>query len=242
MNIGVKTFDDSNFLKHFENKADFFEIMASQKVNHSFLKSFSLPIVIHAEHSAFGVNIADNTKDKLNLKSVNYAIKLADMTNSKKIILHPGIIENKDCSLINAVNFLNKIDDERILIENLPFKDNEKKSLCSTPEEIKEFLKRTNRGFCFDANHSIQSSILNKKDYFLEIKKFLKLNPNHFHISGQSLQGNLNDHLSFMHSDLDFKEILKEYPRNADITLETETDIKKVDFDLEFIKKITDKI
>jgi sugar phosphate isomerase/epimerase len=237
MNFGVKTFDDHNFLKYFEKKADFFEIMASQKVNHSFLKQFSIPMVIHAEHQAFGVNITDIKKKELNLKSINYAIKLANMVNSKKIILHSGVLENKDCSVVNAISFLEEIDDERILIENLPFKDNGRKVLCSTPEETKEFLKKTNRNFCFDVNHAIISSVFNKKDYFEEIKRFLRLNPKHFHIGGQNMKTG-KDHLSFMHSDLDIKKILKSYPKNAEITLETETDINSVDFDLEFIRKI----
>ena len=95
MKIGVKTFDDTNVLKHFEDKADFFEIMAIRGKDYSFLKKFSLPLVIHKEHQNFGINIADKTKQKINLESVNHAIKIADMVNSKKLILHPGLIDNK---------------------------------------------------------------------------------------------------------------------------------------------------
>ena len=87
MKIGVKTFGDSDFLKHFENKADFFEIMAIKGNDYSFLKKFSLPCVIHIEHQKFGINIADKTKQKINLESINYAVKIADMVNSKKLIL-----------------------------------------------------------------------------------------------------------------------------------------------------------
>ena len=73
MKIGVKTFDSEKFLKHLENKVDFFEIMAVQKNDYSFLKNFSLPMVIHAEHHDFGVNPADISRQEQNLKSINFS-------------------------------------------------------------------------------------------------------------------------------------------------------------------------
>jgi len=239
MKIGVKTFDDPNFLKHFENKADFFEIMAIRGKNYSFLKKFSLPFVIHIEHQNFGINIADKTKQKINLGSVNHAVKIADRVNSKRLILHPGIIENKSCSIGNSLSFLDGLD-KRIIMENIPFRDKGKRSLCSTPEETKEFLKETGRKLCFDVNHCIESSSFLKKDNLYFVKKFLELNPVHFHIGGQKMTKPLESHLSFKNSNFDFKDILKLYPKNAEITLETETDIEKVDYDLEFIRGIVD--
>jgi endonuclease IV len=237
MKLGVKTFDNPKFLKYFENKADFFEIMASQKVNYSFLKDFSLPMVIHAEHMGFNMNPADKTKKDINLKSINYAIKIANLANSKKIIFHPGVIENKNCSFEEAVSFINNIQDERIIIENLPLKEESSISLCSTPKNTKKLLKETGKGFCFDVNHSILTSIFLKKNLNYFTKEFLKINPTHFHIGGQKIKFPFKDHLSFKNSELNIKEILDLYPKNAEITLETETDIKSVDFDLEYIKK-----
>lgn len=238
MKFGVKTFDNPKFLKYFEEKADFFEIMALQKVNYSFLKDFSLPIVIHAEHRGFNINPADKTKKEINLKSINWAIKLADLTNSEKIIFHPGVIENKNCSFNNAIEFINNIQDNRIILENLPLKDEGKISLCSTPEDTYNFLNKTGRGFCFDVNHSILTSLFLKKDFNFFTKEFIKLNPKHFHIGGQKLKKPFQDHLSFKKSDLKPKDVLNFYPKDAEITLETETDIESVDFDLNYIKNL----
>jgi len=243
MKIGVKSYDDEKFFEYFEDKVDFFEVMAMQKKDYSFLRNFSLPIVIHAEHEKLGANPADISKKEQNLKSINFARKLADMTNAKKIIFHPGFIEKgkKNFSLKNAINFLNEINDDRILVENLPASRNTQKiRLCQKPRQIKRFMKKTNAKFCFDVNHTIElRKKLNGKYNF--IKKYLKLNPSHYHISGQkSAEGEI--HLSFLNSNLNLKEILKYYPKNAEITLETETNIKKVEKDIELIRNVIDEL
>lgn len=159
MKIGVKTFDSENFLKHFENKADFFEIMAVQKNDYSFLKKFSLPIVIHAEHERFGINSSDISKKEENLKSLNFAIKVANLANSKKIIAHPGSVEkgNPNSSIKNSIDFYREIDDERILIENVSDEGTLPNfiRLCRTAKEAKKFIKETRKGFCFDVNHAL---------------------------------------------------------------------------------------
>ncbi|MDP1759954.1 MAG: hypothetical protein Q8L01_00585 [Candidatus Woesebacteria bacterium] len=64
MKIGIKTFDNPFFLESLKEKADFIEIMAIEGNNYDFLKKFSLPIVIHAQHENFGINNADKTKYK----------------------------------------------------------------------------------------------------------------------------------------------------------------------------------
>jgi endonuclease IV len=176
MKIGVKTFGNPDLLKHFEGKVSFFEIQAIQSNDYSFLKNFSLPIVVHAEHDEWGINISDKNKEKSNLKAINFAQKIADMTGSKKIIVHPGSDSgSSDCSIDNTIDFLKKINDGRILIENLI-------SFSASPEEIKKIIKSTGVGFCFDLNHSMDYALKNNLDVMETIKKFLKLNPSHFHI------------------------------------------------------------
>lgn len=242
MKIGVKTFGDEEFLKHFEDKVDFFEIMAIQKNDYSFLKNFSLPMVIHAEHQIFGVNLADSSKKEFNLKSINFARKLADFVNAKKIIVHPGEIEkgNKNCSVKDSINFFKGISDDRILVENLPtgfhFTPEKYHRLGQTPREIKKFLKETKIKFCFDVNHAIERiKKFNGKYGF--IKKYIKLNPAHYHIGGQKPSDG-TEHLCLESSELDLKKILSYYPDDAEITLETEVDIAKVEKDIEIIRSV----
>jgi sugar phosphate isomerase/epimerase len=240
MKFGVKTFDNPLLLKHFEEKADFFEIMAIRGKDYSFLKDFFLPIVIHAEHQRFEVNPADSTKHEQNLKSITFAIELANLVNAKKIIVHPGVIEkgNKNCSLKNSINFFKEINDDRILIENLPKKEEgilKGNSLCGTFWSARRFLIKTGKGFCFDINHSL-IGIKNFKGNYKFIKKYLKLKPSHYHIGGQKINPS-DTHLYFKDSELDLKKILNYFPEDAEITLETGTDEKLIEEDLKIIKK-----
>lgn len=238
MKLGVKIFDEREFLNHFENEADFFEVMAIQKNDYSFLKEFSLQIVIHAEHHHFGINPADISKKEESLKSLNFARKIADMSGAKKIVVHAGVLEegNKNCSLKNAIDFFREINDDRILIENLPKHHNNHKNLCSTPRQIKKFLRETNKKFCFDVNHHLKNLKKLKGNYNF-IKKYIKLNPAHYHIGGQKFSEK-KEHLCLADSELDLKKILNYYPKDAEITLETEPNIEKIENDIETIRKV----
>jgi len=237
MKIGVKTYGEKDIHEYLDNKVDFFEVMAVQGRNYSCLTGFSVPIIIHAEHRGFGANPADISRREQDIKSLNFARKIADYVNANKIIVHPGVIEkgNKNCNLENAVNFFKEINDGRILIENLPFHKNEI-SLCQITDEIKYFIQETNMLFCFDINHAIASFGQINGDFNF-IEKYLELNPAHYHIGGQNLK-TMEDHLHLFDSNLPLEKILKYYPFDAEITLETGVDAKKVEKDVEIIKGV----
>ncbi len=239
MKFGVKTYDNEKFLDLFENQCDFFEVQAIRGNNYSFLKKYKLPIVVHCEHQTFGVNIANSSKKDFNVKAINFAKKIADSISAKKIIIHSGHLENKNCSKENSINFLKEHCDKRFILENLPFiglKENTKR-LCANPEEVKEFLIATNLGFCFDINHAIEYALSQKLDYWNILKKFEELKPIHYHIGGAKINEG-KSHLSFSDSDLDLNKILKILNKNAQITLEVSLDNDKTQKDLIFIKDI----
>lgn len=240
MKIGVKTYSNYEFLKHFETKCDFYEIQGIQSKDYSFIKHLKKEIVIHAEHNLFGVNFADKNKEEHNLRSIKFAQKLADIANSKKIILHPGKIENENCSVENFLYLIKKINDKRIILENLYGES----SFFNDPIKIKEILQKTKLGLCLDLNHAIVSANLRKQNYLDELKELLKLNPVHFHIGGQVMNSNTDSHISFgdKRSDINMEIILRLFPKDASMTFETTTNIKEVEYDIEFIKKVISKI
>ena len=128
--------------------------------------------------------------------------------------------------------------DKRFCIENLPFKNlKNHKKLCSNPEEMKEFLIKTNLGFCFDINHAIEYSLNEKLDYWKVLKKFEELKPTHYHLGGENMEKG-KSHLSFYDSDLDLKKIFEILNKNAKITLEVSLDDNKTKKDLILIQKI----
>lgn len=238
MKFGVKTYRHKEFLDYFVGKSYFFEVQAIQTVNYNFLQKYvklKIPIVIHAEHFKWGFNPTDKTKKEFNLKSLNFARKLADKTKAKKIIIHPGRIINKSCSKEQAIKFFREINDKRILIENLTPNAHG----FFTPKEIKEFITKSNKGFIYDLSHSIATANQLKKNKLKFIKDFLKLKPKHFHINGQNYNSPRDQHRSFktaQHQMPNFKKILKLYPKDAEITLEVTPNIKNTAYDLNFIR------
>lgn len=237
MKIGVKTFDNPNFLKKFEDKVDFFEIMAIQTNNYDFIKDLKLPIVIHSQHERFGINVADKNKQDINKKSIDFSKKLADMGNAKKIILHCGFLDTENCSIENAISFIKSMNDKRIILENMPSRDLYPNRFSSTPEQMKKLLKETKCGFCFDINHAIESAVNNNEDYRQYIKEFVKLKPAHYHLGGQIINEK-KTHLNLAECDFDLKEVLKLIPKDAEITLEVSTDLEKTLDDVNIMRRI----
>jgi uncharacterized protein (UPF0276 family) len=238
MKFGVKTYDSEDFLNYFFGEADFFEVQAIRGRDYSFLKKFAgkVQIVIHAEHYSLGVNAADSSLISENLNSIKFAIEVANIAKAKKIILHPGNISNKNCSKENAINFLKSVSDKRIILENLP-RTKDYFSLGSTPEEIKELIKETGFGFCFDINHAIQSAIFYQEDIKAFLVNFEKLKPKHYHLGGQTLNPD-KTHLSLSESDFDLLTYLQILNKNAEITLETKIDEEDVESDLKFVRNL----
>jgi len=239
MKIGVKTFDNPNFLRAFVDKADFFEIMAIEGKDYSFLDEFNKPIIIHAQHEGFNINIADKTKKEKSLKSINFAIILANKYNASKIILHPGNVFDENCSEEEAISFLKSIKDKRIIIENLI---NLNWKIAITPESIERLKKKTGKGFCFDFNHAIVTALELKEDPYEFVKKFIKLKLDFYHIGGQNMKDlEKGTHLSFRDpkSDIDVKKLMQLLPKDAQITIETTKNIDDVMHDLNLLRKLT---
>ncbi len=242
MKIGVKTFDSEGFLNYFKKSADFFEIMAIQGNDYSFLKKFSLPFVIHAEHHTFGVNYSNKNNRDFNLKSINFARKLADFVKAEKIIVHPVSINlvNRYNSEEVAISFIRDLNEDRILIENL-YGHSSRIPLYQSPDGIERFMKETNVGFCFDINHAINYALICEKDIDKLVKDFIDLKPKHYHIGGHKIT-EMNLHVCFSDSDINLMKFLKYYPKDAEITLETEPEIRKTEKDIKLIKKTISKL
>jgi len=230
MKFGVKTYFDAEFADYFKDKADFLEVMAVVGEDYSFLEDYPLPIVVHAMHFLFGVNCADKSLSEKNMEAIDFAVELADKYGAEKIIVHAGRLVNKDCSVEQVVDFLKKFDD-RILIENCGKRNN----FVYSPENTSRVLFDTGKRLIFDVNHAIGAARELGEDYIKFIERFLKLKPVHFHIGGQKL-GVGDGHLFFDESNIPVEEILKMLPSDAWVTIETGTDIGRVEKDLEFLR------
>ncbi len=219
-----------------ENVFHYIELMVIPDTKISLFQKIKAPYIVHIPHSGFGLNIADKEKKEFNLKTINQSIEWADKLNAKYLILHPGFGE-----IIITKDFLAKVNDKRILIENMPRNGiNDEKMLGFTPEQIKE-LTENKFGFCLDLNHAIKAAISLKKDYKKYIKEFLKLKPAMFHISDGNLDEEKDEHLNIGDGGYDFKFLINCVKENESkyLTLETPKDnLNSCKQDLENLKKL----
>lgn len=242
MQVGVKIWRVEKNLDELIEKAkpDFIETMAITTEDYRLLKNCGLPITIHAEHTHFGVNQADSQLAEKNRKSLEYAIKTADMLGSDIIVLHPGIIMNKNCSMQSTIDFIIGFSDPRIRVENMPiYKSAEGKyiNVGKSIEEMTRILNETKMGFCLDIDHAAVAAINSGLDYMQALKRFMALKPDYFHISDTTLESKQGDHLHIGEGELDIEVIKKLLPSDARVALETPVDIEGRAKDVELMRK-----
>jgi len=216
---------------------DYVELMVIPNTDILPFQNVKLPYIIHIPHESFGLNIADPKNKELNLKIMNQSIEWADKLSAKYLILHPGSSGKMDA----VKNFLEKISDKRILIENMPKVGiNDEKMIGFTPEQIKELMEEK-FGFCLDFGHATKAALSLGVDYKKYIREFLILNPKVFHISDGMISPGKDEHLNIGQGEYDIGFLLDCVENNDSklTTLETpRNNLNSLKEDLENIKKL----
>ncbi|MFC1723391.1 TIM barrel protein, partial [Nanoarchaeota archaeon] len=236
MKVGIKVYFPSElkFIKRFPS-IDFVEIMAVVGHDYSKFKDLNIPIIIHNQHSRWGVNMADPQKRKHNAKSLNYSIKLADMFEAKHIILHPGQ-QFPGCSEEELHYQLSRFPDKRIILENLPSPYGGIKRFGYDYKSMKRILKTNKRRMNLDFPHASETATRAGKKPIPFIKKLMTLKPAHFHMSDTRLQSLRDMHLHLQEGNLPLPRFKKLLPPRAWITLEVDHNYNKTKHDIEFLK------
>lgn len=183
-------------------------------------KALNVPYVIHAPHSAHGINLADKNCEERNRGVFSEVKEFADVLNAPTIIAHGGVLGSID----EVARQINLIGDSRIAVENKPYfpVDNSDRLLAgSTPEEIEKIIAASGCGFCFDVGHAVASANAHQvhwKEYF---DFFLRSNPEMYHLSDMDISSKKDQHLHFGTGTLPIKEIAAQLPRDASISVET---------------------
>ena len=245
MKIGLKIWDEKDLDKitPLLNKIDFLEVMAIEGKDYSFLKKVKLPITVHCMHCNFGVNFSNAMNFVKNRNALRYAISLADKYNAKFIIVHPGFKEKGFCAVNNISHFLSNFNDERILVENMPFIDDERSEFFGySLGELSKIIEYSNKNFCLDFGHAGITAKLRDENVGEFIKDLMKLKPKYFHICGvkfgkkTNLLEGMENHTSLFKGDLPIKEIKKLIPKNAWVLLETWHNLAEHEKDIEFLR------
>ncbi|WP_445475041.1 TIM barrel protein [Methanococcoides methylutens] len=171
--------------------------------------SYELPYVIHITTERHGFNIADKQKEDFNLKIIDDCVQWADQLDAKYLILHPGF------GLIDdAMDFLDLIEDDRILIENMPKVGINGENMVGYSIEQIERLMGSRFGLCLDFGHAAKAAVSLGLDYKEHILNFVDLNPKMFHISDGLLDSEKDQHLAVGKGDYDMAFIKKCVYRN----------------------------
>lgn len=199
-----------------------------------------IPFIIHAPHYGSGMNLSVKDKKIENRKLADETKKWADVLNAEYIIFHPGIGGDIEVTL----NQLEKIYDNRFLIENKPYYSIYNDLFCngSTPKEIQYILSNLDIGFCMDIGHAIYSANGHSKNQMQYIKEFLSLNPRMFHISDGEFNSQFDKHINIGMGDFPIDKILNMITPGSFITLEVPKNYKNSlsDFcdDVSIVRKI----
>ena len=200
--------------RHAQGQFDFIELyIVPGHVDLQALKPIlHIPITIHAPHENhhFNVFTLDSASIEMFTKDV---MSTADVVKAEKIVVHAGV-GNSDEKFIS--NF-SKINDPRIVIENMP-----KIALDGTDcygyslHQIEYILHSTKRSLCLDVGHAIKSAV----SQGLEYKEFLgalfnSFHPSYFHISDGILTHEQDEHVNVGSGNYDFawiKENIRQTP------------------------------
>ncbi|RDG29039.1 hypothetical protein DV872_23750 [Oceanispirochaeta sp. M1] len=187
----------------------------------AYWEKLSIPYVIHSPHMAHGFNLADKYELENNLKIFKKVQTYADALTANKIIVHC----EANGSIDETIKQLNQIDDDRILIENVPaIVSNDTiidHFIGVKPEEIEYIKRRCNVGFVLDIGHAIAAAVHYKIDYWNMIDDFLILKPEMLHLSDTDTTTPYDDHFNIGKGNMDFNKLKKRLIIDYMISIET---------------------
>lgn len=199
-------------------------------------KKQKVPVTIHCPHDVhnFDISKLDYQKEEL---FKNLVLKTADFLGSKYIVVHPGL---GDSYKIFEEN-IQKINDKRILIENMAkVGPNPGVGFGHSLEQLK-FIRGLGFNFCLDFSHAVKSAASQKIDYKKFIEELISaLNPSYFHICNGQKDYEIDEHRDLFDGEFDIKwikEILLGLKKDVYLVFETpkvgdnlENDIKNIKY------------
>ncbi len=197
---------------------ELFTVPKTYKDTISVWQKFSIPFVIHAPHTSFGMNFSLIKLREQNKPLIQEALDFADILSADSIIFHPGV----NGSLKETIRQISLINDNRICIENKPYWGiNNELCIGSSPEEISMIMVQAKTSFCLDIGHAICAANAKKQNPIIAIRQFLALNPVLFHLSDGNYAGIYDQHEHFSTGNFPLPDIIRMLPGNARITIET---------------------
>lgn len=182
-----------------------------------------VPFIIHAPHSATGLNLANGNARQKNRTLIEESLHYADALHARYVIFHLGV----NGSVEEAAHQLRSVYDHRMLIENKPYfgidHTDQQQSLCVgvSPEDIALAQELSGAGFCLDLAHAVYAANALCVEPFTMIKAFLLRNPAMYHLSDGNWEGFVDDHKNLGKGTFNLQQMLSLLPQPSWISLET---------------------
>ncbi len=253
MEIGLKLYSTDTALISSAQKLkkqnifDFIELYVvpnSYKNNIDNWKCLDAQFIIHAPHTAHGVNLANPELLKSNMEVYQEVKAFSDSLYSKYIVVHGG----SDGTLEEVIHQLGMIEDDRIRLENKPLKglNGEICRGCS-PEEFRQIDEHgVLKGIVLDFGHAIYYSAAHGLDYRSVIREFMEYSPSVYHLSDGIYSSHTDKHLNIGKGEFNIKELIDFMPQDAILSLETprysKEDLQEFAEDVKVLKKYLNHI
>ena len=209
------------------NGFDFLELFVNGPFNAVMAdtwKSFQVPIVLHAPHSAAGMNPALPELFEANRVKIRDVADWSAALNPRSIVYHGGSVgtieeTGRQLSLLKKeypAAFRNG------LIENKPVKGlGKEKCLGTDRNELKYLMETVGLGFCLDFGHALCAAVSLKCDASEYFQTLRELKPELYHLSDSFQGAETDSHLHLGQGNLDIADLVRQIPENGWVTLET---------------------
>lgn len=174
-----------------------------------------MPVVIHNTNSHGWHEFVLGTEQLVVWEKTKI---LADFFKSQHIIVHPG----RNHNLTSFLENLQKIDDPRILIENMAGLDiHNRPMFAQTLKQLRQIHEH--KPICFDFEKAIKAAAYQRLDYEKFVVDCLNyLTPSYFHISGGDKNNPVDEHLNLWESNINWtgiKHCLKQYNATHEVQI-----------------------
>jgi len=185
-------------------------------------KGLDVPYVIHAPHTAHGVNLARTDYFQANTGPLAETSKFADGLGSNVIIVHGG----NTGSIEETIRQLRVWGDPRIAIENKPRLGRKNNACIGWSRDEIQHIRDAGVApeFVLDFCHADCAARSVQADTMEFLEEFMKLNPVLFHLADRNVESAMDEHLNFGKGNFNIAHITKRIPFNALVTLETPRD------------------
>lgn len=186
-------------------------------------KRLDIPFILHAPHTAHGLNLANKLKRNENTIIVEQVKQFTEKLNALYTIFHGGL----DGTTEELIFQFTQLNYPNALLENKPLipliKTKYKQCRGATLTELSQILAQCSCGFCLDFVHAICAANSQKINPYSYIENLLAFNPKVFHISNMSSHSSEQDeHFPLLSGELNIQELCNFLPQYAYITIETQ--------------------